>query len=313
MRWKPALTLIFITPFLTELLCTNISAPRFFHPLVFGFLMTAGYGFPVLLIRELACRWRLCVCGIFLAGFGYGIYNEGIIAKTLFLKTGVPLAMFDNYGYFFGINFTWLVFICIWHALYSVLYPILIVRYLYPDSWDKPWITGKWSVGLIALMVLWVSLMFFRVSTINGVKGTVTYLVLSLVMIAVFLGFAKSSSRQTSLIEGRPSLKYFLLGFSLFIAHVFISILLAQIKIPVLFFIIYQIVVVLFYVWFVMQKKIRALASFVLFALGGEIGTGLFGMVSLIKRNDVVAYTVHAALLFILFWAVFKVRAQNPG
>lgn len=306
-RWEPILTLIFITPFLTELLTTNIPAPKFFQPLIFILLATVGYGFPVLLIRELAHRLKLTTRGIFLIGFAYGIYNEGILAKTLFLKTNVPLPVFNDYGYFFGINFTWLIFICIWHALFSVSFPLGIVRYLYPNARDKQWLSPKlvWLISVFAIIP--ALLIFFNIAP-NGVRGNVIHLIFLLLIIFLFLGLALlSSKRAESIQEGRNS-KSFALGTTLVVFSVLVPILLARIKIPILLFICYEIIVAWFYVWFVMNKKINSLASFVLFALGSEIGLGLFGLVSLLKKNEPVAYIVHMILLFVLSWAAYRVK-----
>ncbi len=84
-KYAPILTLILITPFLTELLCSNIPASVFFHPYVF-FMTVLVYGLPVLAIRELSIRWNLGILGILIFGVAYGIYNEGICAVERLTK-----------------------------------------------------------------------------------------------------------------------------------------------------------------------------------------------------------------------------------
>jgi len=74
-NYKPVLTLLLITPLLTELLSNNMSPQVFFNPVVFLLLTTVVYGFPVLLLREFACQYRLGISGLLCLGLVYGIIN----------------------------------------------------------------------------------------------------------------------------------------------------------------------------------------------------------------------------------------------
>ena len=51
------------TPVLTELLCNNLPPSVFFNPVVFLFLATVGYGFPVLLFWGFAIRKQMGLIG----------------------------------------------------------------------------------------------------------------------------------------------------------------------------------------------------------------------------------------------------------
>ena len=133
-HWKPVLSLLLLAPFLTELLSGNLPASQFFQPQVYVFLATVGYGFPILLLREFAVRRRLGLAGLFMLGLVYGIFNEGILARTFYLASNVPIKTFDGYGYVFGVAIPWAITISIWHALHSFVYPIVAVSYFFHTS-----------------------------------------------------------------------------------------------------------------------------------------------------------------------------------
>src|SRR5215510_2761979 len=114
---KAVFTLMLLSPVLAELLTASIPIVQFLSPGTFIFLLTLGYGIPVLLIRELAVRWQITSAGIFILGIAYGILNEGFWAKTFLLDSDLPLPGFGHYGYILGISFPWAVTISFWHAL----------------------------------------------------------------------------------------------------------------------------------------------------------------------------------------------------
>src|SRR5262245_17680889 len=129
---KPALLLIILSPILAELLTASTPVTVFVAPATLALFLFLGYGIPVLLIREFAVRIHAWVGGLLTLGFAYGIYNEGLLAKTIIQKTQLPLNGFDNYGYVLGLSVPWMVVIGLWHATAAVLYPILICQMLFP-------------------------------------------------------------------------------------------------------------------------------------------------------------------------------------
>src|ERR1039457_6572743 len=160
-HWKPIVALLLLTPFLTELLSGSLPAPKFFQPQVFLFLATVGYGFPILLLREFPVRHRLGILGLLALGLVYGIFNEGIIAKTFYLAANVPVRNFDGYGYAGGIAIPWAITISTWHALHSFLYPVVAIYYVFPAHRESPWLNWK-GISLLAIpTVVLGTLIFF--------------------------------------------------------------------------------------------------------------------------------------------------------
>lgn len=200
-KLKPILTLLLITPFLTELLSNNMAPPAFFNPLNFLLLATVVYGFPVLLLREFACRLRLGIAGLLCLGLVYGIINEGIVAKTFYLSQGVPVNTFDVYGYLAGISIPWAITISVWHSLHSVLCPILLTYYLFPDQRSRPWLN---RAGICSLVVPTAALdtLFFFSHTFDRPPGQLGHYALMLICMGLLMWLATKAPRSGQFSDG---------------------------------------------------------------------------------------------------------------
>ena len=131
---SPIVLMLVLPAVLAELILEATPAPEFFAPATLLLFTFIGYGMPVLVIREFAVRCKMSTAGIFVLGLAYGIYNEGFLAKTLLMEHDVPNPAFDQYSMLGGINIAWMSVICIYHAMCSVLFPILIVHACYPEE-----------------------------------------------------------------------------------------------------------------------------------------------------------------------------------
>ncbi len=158
----PVLMLGAVSVFFTELLSGNIPFPLIAHPLVLVLLVIA-YSLPILVIRDVAARWNLGVVSISVLGLAYGIYNEGITAKTLLAANGpTPLPSFTDYAVFGGINCSWAICILIWHASNSVLYPIALVSALWPGKIQQVWFGRKTTAAFLFLSISAGVLAYFK-------------------------------------------------------------------------------------------------------------------------------------------------------
>jgi hypothetical protein len=196
MRWKSILALCFLAPVLTELLSTNVPIFQFINPLTYLFFATLGYGIPVLLIRESAVRHKIGIPGLALMGMAYGIYNEGLIARTFL--TAAPVHQFEGYGFVGGIAVPWALTISFWHALFAVIIPIMLVHYLLPKEVGEQWIGKKAHATLAILIVLFGSFAFLTPS--NSATGTIGQLAALLLMgVLLFLAarFLPDSVRES--------------------------------------------------------------------------------------------------------------------
>jgi hypothetical protein len=143
---------------LAEILSGNTPIFKLFNPVDLFFLVLA-YGVPVMLIWEYKVRYSLSLPSIFLLGISYGIFNEGIIAKTILDTSSVPMGGFIDTTDYFGINWSWSLMILTWHAFYSVLFPIVIAHTLFPEGRESSLIGKKWWITFLLLTFVLLPLM----------------------------------------------------------------------------------------------------------------------------------------------------------
>ncbi len=151
--WKPALLLMVLSPLLAEVISGATPMTLFFLPGIFFPYVTLLYGFPVLVLREVAVRGKLGVLGLWCLGLIYALYNEGLRAETLFSPLDSPVDTFSSYGLVADIRLPFTVWISFWHGLFSVATPVLVVGYLFPAVADEPWLPLKatWSLAILSV------------------------------------------------------------------------------------------------------------------------------------------------------------------
>jgi len=169
-RLRAAATLVALASVLPEMLSGNTPAPVLFRPDALVFFGLA-YGLPVLVLREWAQRRALGPAGLFAAGLGYGLVNEGLLAKTIFRASGVPIDLFDHYGVVAGINWPWALFIAVWHGLSSVLLPVVLAHRLVPGAARVAWL-GRRSYALLAILAVALPSLFFLADDAGGSPGS---------------------------------------------------------------------------------------------------------------------------------------------
>ena len=152
-----AALLCVVCPFMAEVLSSN-GTPWDFVLHAWGLIPI--YGFPILLLREWALRRGVSLGGLLLAGFGYGLFNEGLVAKTLFLNRHVPWGLFDGHVGAGGVNWGWLLVICAYHSLFAVVTPMLLIERLRPQTAGITWLS-KWSGSALLLGVALISTTYF--------------------------------------------------------------------------------------------------------------------------------------------------------
>jgi hypothetical protein len=154
---RALLLFVLVIPVLTELLSGNTPMTLFMNPVVYGFLIVA-YSIPALLIRELYIHRHMGIFGLFLLGLAYGVFNEGVAARTI-LQTGEMLS-FHNYSTL-GFNVPWALLIIPWHAFFAIIYPITIIHAIYPEQAKQSWLSQRAMFALGAVSVILGSFAYF--------------------------------------------------------------------------------------------------------------------------------------------------------
>ena len=302
--------LIIITPFLTELLTYNLPPAEFFKPATFVFLLVF-YGFPAVLIREFSVINKTGIQGIFLMGLGYGILNEGILAETLFMTEGVPMGeTFGEYPLLLGLNLGFTVFIICWHAMHSVLYPVLVSRFIFPGSAGRRWLNTPATIILTAITA--GGGIFFHLN--NRHDNPLYYSVIFFAVIVVLVLLSAKLRKKPDSKPRKAGVRLFFFGF-LFLSLFFFGqsvIAAAGLPFPVSMLFSAVIVTVIF-----LLLKIRGYTgddSLLLFGTGSYfMHTMLLVVLGIIQRETdrLITGVVLSAALFILAGSVYKKNTRK--
>jgi hypothetical protein len=151
-RRAPALMLFFLSPAIGELLSGASPPFKFFNPFLF-LVLCLLYGSGALLIRELALRWDKGWPSILTLGAAYGLLEEGLMVKSLFDPSWPGLGDFGTVGRNWGVNWIWGTDLTLYHAVFSIAIPIVLVGLAFPGRLRQPWIsrrTARVLAGLLA-------------------------------------------------------------------------------------------------------------------------------------------------------------------
>jgi len=211
---KAALLLFFFPCFSVELLSGNTPLLVILINPIGYMLMNLMYGGAALLIRETVIRWNKGLVSVLLFGLAYGMVNEGIGSKGFFDPNFYALVGWglENFGRVFGINVPWALGISVFHMVFSITVPIMIVNALFPER--ERWLNDKAFFTLLAVFL--VGAVFFS-QLFNGpyIPDTRAYvLVITLILLLVmaarfcpeFPDLKRINFTNTALLNGLPFL-----------------------------------------------------------------------------------------------------------
>jgi hypothetical protein len=284
---QPAIFLLLASPVLAELLSASSPATMFFQPIYF-LLQVVSYGIPALIIRELSVRWKLGLRGIFTMGLAYGIFNEGLLSHTFFQVSSL-LAV--GYGFHFGLALAWIPYISIWHALHSILYPILLTYFIYPKVASEPWLGRRLFITFVTIVCLESFVLYFAPHRFPATLFVLFWF-------AIFLLFVLAR-RWPGIIEKRPVTSHWAIVVTGFLSVLgsIAMIITAKAKVPLLIF---WIILFLLAYWVIRLLRKRgwlSMPALVLFACGDYILWAVFAGV--ITGSPVVIAT---SLVFVLIF-----------
>jgi hypothetical protein len=308
-KTKAILTLMALPPLFTELMSGHTPASVFFQPIIL-LIMLFGYSLPILIIRELSVRWRLGLKGILMLGMAYGIFNEGIGAKTFLMNENLPVAVFDNYGYFFGINFPWSINIMISQAFISVLFPIIFVHYLYPNRQKEPWIGKKTGIALLMLSAVFGSAIFFGPYPFP-VENPVFYFTIFTASILILIILAKLMPKSEGLKENKCGIKPVFFGVVFFFIYGLGPSLLAAGKVNLIIFYFFLVGILLLFTYILKTKNWLTTPALILFGVGVYILLGVAGTAKALEKGfpEGIITGIIFEIIFIL--AIIKIRKRS--
>jgi hypothetical protein len=152
---RPAIVLVALAITIPELLTGSTPVVALANPLAVAGLL-GFYGAGALAIRETAIAWRKGWVGVLLLGLAYGVAEEGIATKTMVDPQSAGAGYLAVYGHFLGVNWVFAVVIALFHALFSIALPILLVDLIYPSTRGRRFLSNNgvgWAVGILSLSV----------------------------------------------------------------------------------------------------------------------------------------------------------------
>ncbi|MDY7077154.1 MAG: hypothetical protein SXV54_09545 [Chloroflexota bacterium] len=251
---RPALVLFFLAPVIGELLSGSSPPVEFFNPFVL-LILAALYGSGAILIRELRVRWGKGWPTVFALGAAYGIVEEGLMVKSFFDPDWMDLGLLGSYGRWAGVNWVWSLQLTIYHAVFSIAIPILLVELIFPARRDEPWVGRRGMTGLSLLLLADVLLGFFALTPYR--PPFVPYLLAIVVTVALFLIARRLPARC---VTPRPRrmvrpLWFALLGFCATLVFFVIQWVLPEIGQPVPLTILTSVALVALAAWGVRQMS----------------------------------------------------------
>jgi hypothetical protein len=189
-RHRPELLLVALSITIAELLTGSTPVLALLDPL--ALLGLAGlYGAGVLLVREASLRWGKGWTGVLLLGAAYGVVEEGIATKTWVDPTTKAVGFLGTYGRVGGVSWDWAVSLTLFHAVFSIAVPILLVAVVYPETRDRSFLSDRGARYAIAAFAATVAVMFFGLDPhyFEGyaVLGLIAGIAVALVLLARLL------------------------------------------------------------------------------------------------------------------------------
>jgi len=165
LRFLPALVLFLLAPAIGELLSGSSPPAEFFTQ--FGFTMLVSlYGSGAVIVRELKVRWKKGVGSVLLLGAAYGVLEEGLMVTSFFSPVWPDLGTMATYGRWLDVNWVWAEMLTIYHAVFSITIPILLVELAFPQRRSERWVGRKLFIGLLIVLFAITVIGLFLFSTL---------------------------------------------------------------------------------------------------------------------------------------------------
>lgn len=154
-RVPPGLFLLFLAPFIAELLSSHQTPLEFINPLTFA-LTALPYGFGAILVRELGLRWGGGWLRLLLLALAYAVFEEGIVIRSFFNPGWAELGALANNDFIAGINWVYSFALVHFHVVFSIWSSLAIAEIVYGAARKRAWVTGPWFWLCLAGFLLWI-------------------------------------------------------------------------------------------------------------------------------------------------------------
>ncbi|MGH6839033.1 MAG: hypothetical protein ACREDT_09555 [Methylocella sp.] len=185
-RYAAVATLFLVPAVVVEFLTGNMTLAVFADPISLVILF-GSYGSGAVLARELTLRWQKGFASTLILGAVYGMFNEamasgGFFDPHFYAVVGNGL---ENYGRWGGVNVVWAVEITVFHAVFSIAVPIIIVDALFPAFAHRPLLGNKSLLAFFFLLVMVTAVQ--RVILTSRQPPVNTYAFIFVIVLMIFL------------------------------------------------------------------------------------------------------------------------------
>jgi hypothetical protein len=260
----------------------------------------------------------LGLLGLWCLGLVYGLYNEGLRTETLFYPFYAPLEEFSAYGVVGGVRVPFTVWISAWHGLFSVVTPILLVEYLFPDKARQPWLPLKatWSVAVLSVATALAYFVFLGDEASTQPSATLAahlgFMVVAALLLSVVAGKLPRTPRITANSQGKSFIWSRLWsGALLYVVMVVVPEILAQSKIPWPLFVLYLAAVATVAVWAVARRREATREHAVVFVLGACTAQAMLSVVAGVLIGNIIWAASSVLFTAVFITALVRIRRKE--
>ncbi|MEV0332707.1 hypothetical protein [Nocardia sp. NPDC050717] len=135
------------------------------------------YGAGALLIREVVQRLGLNEWGLLLLAVAFAVLEEGLGLQTIFNPQGMDGE--TVYGRAFEVNWLWAVVVTGYHAVWSIVIPIVLTHLIFPAQRHTAWLSrsmlnvfaGVFAIGFAVFVFISLVRSDFRLSAAQVIGG----------------------------------------------------------------------------------------------------------------------------------------------
>jgi hypothetical protein len=215
-----------------------------------------------------------------------------------------------------GLQGGWAIFILFWHALHSVLYPLLLCQWIFPATAGRRWFaTGRarWLLYLLLTGLAGLCALYFLNPVRNGLDLFLVYAAASLGLAGIALVFCKEQTALRSTVPANHSLKPALWGGCALLFYVlqFWS----PRHIPFSLYLAASAAIIVFAAVQMARAAWRPLPDLLLFGLGDYLSFALFSSLLCVAsaRNPGQAVAAGALFTVLFLYLIAAVRRAPLG
>lgn len=313
LRRHPHIIFLLLAPSLFVELSSGFQTPmQFFFPLML-FIMVVAYGFPALLIGDAIARWKLSFSGVALLGIAYGIYNEGILAKTLY-NGFAPDEKFNDMGAYLDVIWPWTIAIIITHAFLSMAFPIFLARHYFSEQVGAVFLSQKKRMFLLLGTIALGILMYFSVDTGKEQPGVYFFTCVGIIALLVYVAKRSFGGRGLVLPPGGVSWWAVVSGALLVVVYLFAPhIVMGSMGKQALAVTLSYLIVAGGFLYLVIRMGWYAQPTFILFIFGSFLGLAIVGVFFALSQGRVDSIIWNIGWTAMLVYFIRKLASEQKG